>query len=168
MSNVPRKRYRRESLEENKKLSDESDEEELYIPLKERRKLQFSALEQNQGMSFLWYLWLIRILEVQEKKQEEEEKAEGSEEEKPKEKSRSLFDEHARIWLEKQRKEILADQIRKQLEEEQKILDAVREERALLRIVFINITQMRDPHVGTIWMASPGSSDYGQAIRRTD
>ena len=146
MSNVPRKRYRRESLEENKKLSDESDEEELYIPLKERRKLQFSALEQNQGMSFLWlivydlYSWLIRILEVQEKKQEEEEKAEGSEEEKPKEKSRSLFDEHARIRLEKQRKEILADQIRKQLEEEQKILDAVREERALLRIVSINIT----------------------------
>ena len=87
-----------------------------------------------------WYLWLIRILEVQEKKQEEEEKAEGSEEEKPKEKSRSLFDEHARIRLEKQRKEILADQIRKQLEEEQKILDAVREERALLRMVFINIT----------------------------
>ena len=91
-----------------------------------------------------WYLWLIRISEVQEKKQEEEEKAEGSEEEKPKEKSRSLFDEHARIRLEKQRKEILADQIRKQLEEEQKILDAVREERALLRIVFINITQMRE------------------------
>ena len=53
MSNVPRKRYRRESLEENKKLSDESDEKELYIPLKERRKLQFSALEQNQGISFL-------------------------------------------------------------------------------------------------------------------
>ena len=53
MSNVPRKRYRRESLEENKKLSDESDEEELYIPLKERRKLQFSALEQNQGMTLL-------------------------------------------------------------------------------------------------------------------
>merc|ERR1712227_1055527 len=100
MSGVPRKRYRRESLEE--KISDESEnEEELYIPLKERRKLQFSALEQNQ--------------EVQEKKQEEEEKAEGSEEEKPKEKSRSLFDEHARIRLEKQRKEILADQIRKQL-----------------------------------------------------
>ena len=56
MSNVPRKRYRRESLEENKKLSDESDEEELYIPLKERRKLQFSALEQNQGMSLLWLM----------------------------------------------------------------------------------------------------------------
>ena len=144
MSGVPRKRYRRESLEE--KISDESEnEEELYIPLKERRKLQFSALEQNQGnMSLLWLIlitneslvtWLIRISEVQEKKQEEEEKAEGSEEEKPKEKSRSLFDEHARIRLEKQRKEILADQIRKQLEEEQKILDAVREERALLRIV---------------------------------
>ena len=53
MSNVPRKRYRRESLEEDKKLTDESDEEELYIPLKERRKLQFSALEQNQGMTLL-------------------------------------------------------------------------------------------------------------------
>ena len=49
MSEVPRKRYRRESLEEDKKLTDESDDEELYIPLKERRKLQFSALEQNQG-----------------------------------------------------------------------------------------------------------------------
>ena len=49
MSEVPRKRYRRESLEEDKKLSDESGDEELYIPLKERRKLQFSALEQNQG-----------------------------------------------------------------------------------------------------------------------
>ena len=49
MSEVPRKRYRRESLEEDKKLTDESGDEELYIPLKERRKLQFSALEQNQG-----------------------------------------------------------------------------------------------------------------------
>ena len=50
MSEVPRKRYRRESLEEDKKLTDESGDEELYIPLKERRKLQFSALEQNQGI----------------------------------------------------------------------------------------------------------------------
>lgn len=58
-----------------------------------------------------------------------------SEPEKKEEKPRSLFDEHARIRLEKQRKEMLADQIRKQQEEERRILEAVREERALLRYV---------------------------------
>ena len=43
-----------------------------------------------------------------------EEKVQSSDEEKTKkkEKPRSLFDEHARIRLEKQRKELLADQIR--------------------------------------------------------
>merc|ERR1712131_570171 len=148
MSEVPRKRYRRESLEEDKKLTDESDDEELYIPLKERRKLQFSALEQNQ--------------DAQEKKQEEEAKAEGEEEEKPKEKARSLFDEHARIRLEKQRKEILADQIRKQLEEEQKILDAVREERALLSNKEIADGTIYDSPLTTSWRAPTWILDKGK------
>ena len=44
MSEVTRKRYRRDDLEK-KSDSDMSDpDEELYVPLKERRKMQFSEL----------------------------------------------------------------------------------------------------------------------------
>ena len=46
--------------------------------------------------------------------------------EAPKEEPRSLYDEHSKARIENQRKEILHDQVKKQLAEEDKILEAVR------------------------------------------
>ena len=74
-----------------------------------------------------------------------------SEPEKKDETPRSLFDEHARIRLDQQRKEILADQIRRQEEEEQRILEAVREERALLSNKEIADGVVYDKPLKTSW-----------------
>ena len=44
MSGVTRKRYRRDDLEKKSESEKSDSDEELYVPLKERRKLQFSEL----------------------------------------------------------------------------------------------------------------------------
>ena len=50
MTDVPRKRYRRTDLEKESESSGSDPEEELYVPLKERRKLQFSEIEKAAGI----------------------------------------------------------------------------------------------------------------------
>lgn len=128
-------------------------DEELYVPLKERRKMQFSELEKTK----------------EEAEQKQKEEASESEDEVNEEQKRSLFDEHARIRLEKQRKEILADQIRKQLEEEKRILDAVREERALLSNKEIADGTIYDKPLTTSWRAPKWilkkGKDYAEKVR---
>ena len=55
MADVPRKRYRRTDLEKESESSASDPEEELYVPLKERRKLQFSEIEKAAGVKTARY-----------------------------------------------------------------------------------------------------------------
>merc|ERR1711935_534578 len=51
MTDVPRKRYRRADLEKASSSEASDPEEELYVPLKERRKMQFTEIEEATGRS---------------------------------------------------------------------------------------------------------------------
>ena len=59
--------------------------------------------------------------------------------EAPKEEPRSLYDEHSKARIENQRKEILHDQVKKQLAEEDKILEAVRTGLLFYKLIIITI-----------------------------
>ena len=65
MADVPRKRYRRTDLEKESESSGSDPEEELYVPLKERRKLQFTEIEKAAGIKNRFDFFLIcRILKL--------------------------------------------------------------------------------------------------------
>ena len=162
MADVPRKRYRRADLEKSSEEEVSDPEEELYVPLKERRKLQFTEIEDLATAGI-----------KADKDERNEDKGSGSDSDEPEKKDeqqRSLFDEHARLRLERQRKEILADQIRRQEEEELKILEAVREERALLSAKELASGVIYDKPLKTAWTPPKWilkrGDEYAKAVRK--
>ena len=95
------KRYRRPELEKPSS-SESEDNEPLYVPLKERRKEQFSRLKDSPSH--------IRVQTPDIANSPDSEKPERSdspdfEPQKPKtDETRSLFDEHSKARLDSQRK----------------------------------------------------------------
>jgi len=187
------KRYRREELE--KSSSSSEDDEPLYVPLKERRREMYQKLHAGSGAHSGQKRKTSKdepkkpepLQKVPEPKKEEKKpvesrvpdwntppRAEPKPATPPREarpiktpiSQRSLFDEHTAARLEDSKNEMLNNSAKKQMAEEKKILDGVRQERALVSDQQLAAGTIYDKPLQKNWQPPSWITDLGDKYAR--
>ena len=180
------KRYRREELEKSSSSSD--DDEPLYVPLKERRKEMFQKLQNasdkkrkpsKEEPKKAEPLMKVKEPEKEVKKPVESRVPDWNKptsvddssfsmpapppvpEPKPMA-QRSLYDEHKAARLEDSKNEMLHNSAKKQEAEEKKILEGVRQERALVSDQQLAAGVVYDQPLQTSWQPPKWMRDLGE------